>query len=149
MFRMLLARILYMWGSLHRNFGNKISYLPEHRAAVYRFSQAYDMDPNLRRARLDRGIVLYREMGHLEEAIADFDALLAEDPVYGPALLNRAMAAQQLGDYSGALADLEAYLKLPMEDEEYWDIATRTAALLRDISAELTSTVDEGEVSST
>ena len=126
-----------MWGSLHRNFGNKISYVPEHQAAVRRFSRAYQLDPGLRQARLDRGIILYRELGQTDEALADFDALLAEDPEYAPALLNRAMLAQECGRYAEALSDLEAYLTLPQEDREYWAVASRTADLLREIVSDL------------
>lgn len=137
MYRTILARFYYMWGSLHRNFGNRTSFVREHRSAVERFTQAYQWDPNMRKARLDRGILLYREMGLLDEAMEDFDALLEEDADYRPALLNRAMVHQERGRYAQALSDLEAYLNLPMEDEEYWQIASRTADLLRDIVDEL------------
>jgi tetratricopeptide (TPR) repeat protein len=128
-----------MWGSLHRNFGNKSSFRREHRSAIKRFTQAYEADPTLREARLDRGIILYRELGLHDEAMADFDALLNEDPHYGPALLNRAMAAQECGLYPQALADLNTYLTLPVEDEEYRRVAERTASLLREIVDELPS----------
>jgi tetratricopeptide (TPR) repeat protein len=147
MYRYLLARIYYMWGSLHRNFGNRSSFRREHRAAIKRFTQAYEKDPSLREARLDRGILLYREMGLHNEAMADFDALLSEDPHYGPALLNRAMVAQENGRYPQALADLEAYLTLPAGDDEYRRMAERTADVLREIVVELpeTTTGDELE----
>jgi tetratricopeptide (TPR) repeat protein len=137
MTRYLLARVYYMWGSLHRNFGNRNSFTREHLAAIKRFTQAYDADPTLREARLDRGIILYRELGRHDEAMADFDALLAEDPNYGPALLNRAMAAQEMARYPQALADLETYLSLPAEDSDYRDLANRTVQLLREIVADL------------
>ncbi|HSG17414.1 MAG TPA: tetratricopeptide repeat protein [Anaerolineae bacterium] len=137
MYRYLLARIYYMWGSLHRNFGNRSSFRREHRAAIKRFTQAYETDPSLREARLDRGILLYREMGLLDEAMADFDALLSDDPHYGPALLNRAMVAQESGRYPQALADLETYLALPSGDDEYRAMAERTTHVLREIVAEL------------
>jgi tetratricopeptide (TPR) repeat protein len=126
-----------MWGSLHRNFGNRSSYLPEHEAAVRRFSRAYELDPNLREARLDRGIILFREMSRLDEALADFNALLADDPNYGPALLNRAMLVQERGLYRQALADLETFLTLPDEDAEYTQVARRTVILLRELVAEI------------
>ncbi|MFN2187747.1 MAG: tetratricopeptide repeat protein [Candidatus Promineifilaceae bacterium] len=135
----ILARFYYMWGSLHRNFGNRSSFVREHRSAVQRFTQAYHADPNLRKARLDRGILYYREMGMLDEALEDFDALLEIDPDYSPALLNRAMVYQEQGRYADALVDLEAYLALPMEDEEYHQIASRTATLLQEIVDELES----------
>ena len=137
MLRIIWARILYMWGSLHRNFGNRSNFRREHHHAVRRFSQAYELDPGLREARLDRGIILYRELGLIDEAKADFDALLEDDPAYGPALLNRAMIAQERGHYRLSLADLDAYLALPKEDDEYWRIADRTASLLRELVADL------------
>lgn len=137
MIRFALARIFYMWGSLHRNFGNKSSFAREHRSAIKRFGQAYNLDPNFRKARLDRAILLYREMGLYEEAMEDLDALLTEDPAFEPALLNRAMIEQEMGLYSSALADLEAYLALPVEDEEYRRIAIRTADLLREVVGEM------------
>ena len=137
LFRLLLARGLYMWGSLHRNFGNRSNFQREHRSAVHRFSQAYRLDPTLRRARLDRAVLLYREMGRPDEALADFDALLAEDPEYGPALLNRAMISQERGRYASALSDLEAFLDLPEQDKEYRLIAERTAVVLREIVDDL------------
>lgn len=126
-----------MWGSLHRNFGNRNNFEREHLSAIKRFTQAYETDPSLREARLDRGIILYRELGRFDEAMADFDALLAEDPSYGPALLNRAMAAQEQALYTQALADLETYLALPARDNEYRRLAERTANLLREIVAEM------------
>lgn len=137
MFRLLMARIYYMWGSLHRNFGNQNSFLREHEAAVRRFTQAYDLDPNLRQARLDRGIIYFRELGRLEDALADFDALLEEDPSYGPALLNRSMVRQEQGLYRQALTDLEIFLTLPDEDPEYIAVAQRTAVLLQELITEI------------
>lgn len=137
MWRQFWARVYYMWGSLHRNFGNKSSFRREHRNAIRRFSRAYELDPTFRRARLDRAIILYREMGLYDEAEADLNALLAEDPAYGLALLNRAVLAQEKGDYSAALNDFHGYLALPDQDEEYRRIATRTVDLLNEIIAEL------------
>jgi tetratricopeptide (TPR) repeat protein len=135
--RFLLARIYYMWGSLHRNFGNQTSFLREHRSAVRRFTRAYELDPNLRQARLDRGIIYFREMGNYQAALADFDALLAEDANFGPALLNRAMVYQERGLYQQSLTDLEQFLSLTDEDPEYTAVASRTAELLRELVAEL------------
>jgi tetratricopeptide (TPR) repeat protein len=137
MLRFLWARVNYMWGSLHRHFGNQSSLLREHRHAVRRFSRAIELDPGYREARLSRGVLFYREMGRPEEAMADFNALLADDPDYGPALLNRAMLAQEHGRYGAALLDLEHYLRLPGEDEGYRRIALRTADLLREVIAEV------------
>ncbi len=137
MWRLDLARIYYMWGSLHRNFGNRRSYRSEHLQTVRRFTQAYELDPGLREARLDRGILYFRELGLLDEAKEDFDALLQADPIYGPALLNRSMLLQEQGKYAQALTDLDAYLSLSGEDEEYVRMAKRTAVVLREIVSDL------------
>jgi tetratricopeptide (TPR) repeat protein len=133
--RFIWSWLLYTWGGLHRLFGNQNSMKSEHERAVHYFSRAYAVDPRFRNARLQRGILLGRELGRHDEALADFGALLADDPDYGPALLNRALVLQELGRYREALADLDAYLNLP-DKEEHWDHANRIAALLRDIVAE-------------
>jgi tetratricopeptide (TPR) repeat protein len=132
-FRLLFARFAYIWGSLHRQFGNKSSFAREHELALHFFNVACRWDPNLYPAQLDRGILLWREMGRLDEAIADFDNLLEKAPDYPLALLNRAMASEAAGRYAAALADLEAYLALNPEDDDYRLIATRTAVLLRQL----------------
>jgi tetratricopeptide (TPR) repeat protein len=131
MFRYIWAHFVYTWGGLHRYFGLKNNVRSEHEAAVRYFNRAYHIDKNFRRARLERSILLWRELGRLDEAIAEFDALLSEDPHYSPALLNRALAAQEGGRYESALADLEAYLRLP--PDEYHREAARMATLLREI----------------
>lgn len=131
--RRLAARIIHMRGSLHRNFGNTSSFSREHRAAFYCFSRAYELDPAFRKARLDRAVLLWRELGEVEGALLDFDAMLAEDPQDQPALLNRAMALQEQGRYRDALTDLEIYLQLPPENAEYTAAAARSAELLRSI----------------
>lgn len=133
-----------MWGSLHRNFGNKSSFAREHQSAAKRFGQAYQMDPNFRKARLDRAILLYREMALYQEAMIEFDALLTEDPTYDEALLNRAMLAQEMGLYESALRDLDSYLALPTDDEEYRRIASRTADLLREVVDEMEENAKSG-----
>jgi tetratricopeptide (TPR) repeat protein len=138
-FRLLLARLFYLWGSLHRHFGNKSSFRREHDLALRCLDRAIRFDPYLYPARLDRAILLWREMGRVEEALLELNALLAAEPDYGPALLNRALAAQAAGHYGAALADLERYLELPATaaaDADYHAIAGRTALLLRELVAE-------------
>ena len=134
MLRFVRAWLIYTWGGLHRYFGNQNKMRSEHEAAVRYFTRAYKIDPTWRQARLERGILLYRELQRLDEALVDFDALLADDPAYGPALFNRAMLAQEAGRYQDALDDLEAYLRLP--GEEYQAEATRIATFLRQLIEE-------------
>jgi tetratricopeptide (TPR) repeat protein len=59
-----------------------------------------------RQARLARAVLYFRELGRPQEALADLNALLAADPAYAEALLNRAMLAQENGRYQDALDDL-------------------------------------------
>lgn len=131
MLRFLWAYLVYTWGGLHRYFGNKNAMRNEHEAAVRYFSKAYDIDPTFQRVRLERGVLLFRELGRIEEAQADFDALLAEDPEYAPALFNRALLAQQNGRYQDALRDLEAYNTL--NPTEYQKETAHLIRLLRDL----------------
>ncbi|MCP4427029.1 MAG: hypothetical protein GY803_21270 [Chloroflexi bacterium] len=135
MLRFIRAYLVYTWGGLHRYFGNKNSLRREHETAVRYFTRAYEIDPTFHRVRLERATLLWRELGRSEEALADFDALLAENPAYGAALFGRALITQEYGRYQDALDDLDAYLALP-DPEPYWDEARRTAALLQELLAE-------------
>lgn len=126
------AYLLYTWGGLHRYFGNQNNEQQEYERAIHYFTRAYRTDPTMRQARLSRGILLWRELDRIDEAIADFDGLLAEDDTYRPALLNRALAYQQAGRYQQALNDLEEYLQLP-PDEDYRDLAVRMHRLLQEM----------------
>lgn len=117
MLRFLWAYLVYTWGGLHRYFGNQNAMRSEHEAAVRYFTKAYEIDPSFLRVRLERGVLLFRELGRMDEALADFNALVEEDPIYAaPALFNRAMLAQQNGRYQDALHDLEAYMALSPRD---------------------------------
>ena len=130
--RFLWAWLLYTWGGLHRYFGIQNSIAGEFERAVHYFGRAYQVDPTFRAARLHRGILLGRELGRIDEAIADFDALLAEDPIYSLALFNRAMMWMENGRYPQALADMETYLAQSDPSDENWPDAQRIVRLLRE-----------------
>ncbi|MCB8977175.1 MAG: tetratricopeptide repeat protein [Ardenticatenaceae bacterium] len=130
--RFLWAWLLYTWGGLHRYFGIQNSIAGEFERAVHYFGRAYQVDPTFRAARLHRGILLGRELGRIDEAIADFDALLAEDPTYSLALFNRAMMWMENGRYPQALADMETYLAQSDPSDENWNDAQRIVRLLRE-----------------
>jgi tetratricopeptide (TPR) repeat protein len=132
MLRFMYAWLVYTWGGLHRYFGNQNSMRSEHERAVHYFSRAYEIDPDFRQARLARAILYFRELGRPQEALADFNALLAADPTYAEALLNRAMLAQEHGRYQDALDDLQAYLQLAPDQHliEVQRMATTLQALL-------------------
>jgi len=132
MVKFLWAWMLYTWGGLHRYFGNKNSMSREHAHAARYFARAYKVDPTFREARLQRAILLGRELGRLDEALAEFDALLADDAKYKAALLNRGLLLQGNGRFQEALVDIETYLQLP-EPDSFQEEAIRIAALLREI----------------
>jgi len=131
--RFLWAWLLYTWGGLHRYFGIQNSMAREHERAVHYFGRAYKVDPTFRAARLHRGILLGRELGRIDEAIADFDALLEEDPTYSLALFNRGIMWMENGRYPQALKDMETYLQQSDPSDENWPDAQRIVTLLRDI----------------
>lgn len=136
MIRFLWAWLLYTWGGLHRYFGNQSSIRSEHQAAVRYFTKAHEIDPTFRRALLERGVLLWRELGQPDQALADFNRLLEDDPQFAPALMNRGMVAQNAGRYREALADFEAFLELPGSEIEMYRLEVqRTIALLREMVA--------------
>ena len=134
MLRFLWAYLVYTWGGLHRYFGNQNAMRSEHEAAVRYFTKAYEIDPTFLRVRLERGVLLFRELGRPEEALADFDALVGEDPFYAaPALFNRALLAQQDGRYPDAIHDLETFLALA--PRQYLQEANHLLVVLRTLVA--------------
>ncbi|MBP8000356.1 MAG: tetratricopeptide repeat protein [Chloroflexi bacterium] len=137
MLRFFFAYLIYYYGGMHRFIGNRFNYREAHRRAVRFFSLAYRIDKSYRKARLDRGVLYWRELGKMKEALADFDALLRDDPTYTQALFNRAMAYQDCGRYPDAVRDLENFLTLasPSEDD-YYLAAQRSILLLKSLLAE-------------
>lgn len=135
MIRFIWAYLLYTWGGLHRYFGNQNLMRSEHETAVSYFTRALQTDPTFRQARLARGVLLWRELGRFDEAMTDFDALLANNPHDAPALLNRALVRQQNGRFRLALTDLETYLSLSHDDPHRTE-AQRIANLLRELIAD-------------
>ena len=133
--RFVWAWLLYTWGGLHRYFGIQNSMAREFERAVHYFGRAYAVDPTFRVARLHRGILLGRELGRVDEAIADFDALLNEDPTYVLALFNRGMMWMENGRYPQALADMETYLTQADPSDENWPDAQRIVRLLQDLDS--------------
>lgn len=129
MLRFLWAYLIYTWGGLHRLFGNRNSMRSEHEAAVRYFTKAYKIDPTFHRVRLERGILLFRELGQFDEALVDFNFLLDEESDYSNlALFNRALLHQQNSQFTEALADLDAFLEQP--EEAYYTEAFRMHEVL-------------------
>lgn len=131
MFRTIWSYLVYTWGGLHRLFGIQNSVRREFERAVHYFTRAYEIDPSFQRPRLERGVLLWRELRRFDEALADFDALLQEDPTYAAALFNRAMVYQEIGRFPAACQDLQTYLSLP--NAPYQDEARRMLTLLQEL----------------
>ena len=130
MLRFLWAYLVYTWGGLHRLFGNRSSIRSEHEAAVRYFTKAYEIDPTFQRVRLERGILLFRELGRYDEALADFNFLLEAESDYSDlALLNRALLHQQNAQFEAALTDFNAFLERPHND--YYAEAVRMRDMLQ------------------
>lgn len=136
MLKFLWSWALYTWGGLHRYFGIANTMPSEYERAIHYFSRAYEVDPTFTAARLQRGVLLSRELGRHEEALADFDAILAELPNEPAALLNRGLALQAHGRFHEALVDLEAYLSLPQQ-EQHFEETQRLVQTLRALTQEL------------
>ena len=134
--RVIYSYLLYTWGGLHRYFGNQNVLSGEFERAVHYFGRAYELNPQFTYARLQRAILLGRELQQYEAALAEFDALLTEEPENGAALVNKALVLQVNGRYQEALNSLETYLQLP-DENEYRMEANRIAEQLRAIIAEL------------
>lgn len=133
MFRTIWAYLVYTWGGLHRYFGNSNHVRSEHETAVHYFAHATLIKPDFRQARLARGILLSRELERHDEALAEFNWLLAENAADGEVKLNRAMLYQQIGNFEAALVDFEAYAA---QGGVHVDEVERTAVILRELLAE-------------
>ena len=131
MLRFIHAWLIYTWGGLHRYFGNQNNLPREHERAIHYFARAYEIDPTFRQAQLARATLLWRELKRVDEALDILNTLLTQDPTYGQALFNRAMAHQANTQYQAALNDLETYLQLPPTANSYHDEATRMAIAIR------------------
>ncbi len=135
MFRLIWSYLIYTWGGLHRYFGIQNGMKNEFERAVHYFSRAYEIDSSFKRARRERGILLWRELRRFDEALQDFNALLQEDPADAEALFNRAMTHQEIGRSQAALDDFAAYLLLPAAQNR--DEARRMMALIQSLLAEM------------
>ena len=132
MLRFIWVYLIYTWGGLHRYFGNQNHMRSEHELAVHYFGKALAVAPDFQQARLARGVLLGRELGRFDEALADFNHILRDDPESGEALLNRGLVLQQNGRFADALTDLEAYITLP-NTKTYREEAQRIVRVLREM----------------
>lgn len=133
MWKFIYSWMLYTWGGLHRYFGNQNVIRHEFERAVHYFSRAYEVDPTFVNARLQRAVLLSRELGQHEAALVDLNGVLDVEPDNQEALFNRAMTYQTMGQYVEALTDFERFLTRSQPGDGYADEARRITAVLRDI----------------
>lgn len=79
----------------------------EWQAAVDRFSEAIQADPDRIDAYIGRGMA-WRRLDELDNAYADFNTALKRDPANATALQFRGEVRFYMGDTEGAVEDLEA-----------------------------------------
>jgi len=72
--------------------------------AIYDYTKAIDLDPNLGRAYNNRGVA-YAQEGSMERAIADFTMAIADNLHDAEAYNNRGQAYVQQGNLPHAIAD--------------------------------------------
>ena len=143
--RWLRTRLAYQQGLLQRFWGHRTLRRVHYEAAVRSFSQALTLRSDFINARLDRGLVYWRELQEYQLAIADFSQVLRLDPGRIEALFFRSMAYQNLGDYASALADLRVALARG-EGADWHHDAYRQLAALEPILDELKAGLGAGEV---
>ena len=131
MLRYLLSVFVFAFGGLLRMIGISTGAKRMLHGAIRLFGWAAALSTKQREARLALATLRYRELGQLELALADLDALLLEDASYAAARLNRVLVLQELGRYAEALADADHYVNSPYADDEYLDLMIRTAVHLR------------------
>jgi tetratricopeptide (TPR) repeat protein len=119
----------YMWSArVHRHFGIVSCNLDEYASAVSDYSRVLDANPGFAEAYLERGILLWRELGQARQAIVDFTVALRLRPGWPAALFFRGLAHQGASNYSAAIHDLSTYLE--SEDLSWREDAVRQLSLL-------------------
>ncbi len=102
----------YWIGIICHYWGNAYGARSAYETAVRWYRRALELNGSLTQARLDRGVIHWRELDAPQVAVDEFSYLLALNAGNEAARFNRAVAYQQLGDYVHALADFRAYLEI-------------------------------------
>ncbi len=129
----LKGQLLFTWGGLHRYFGNANGVRREYERAIHYFDRAYQANPAFHQALLASATLRYRELGHVDGAIASLSGLLQQSPEHGGARFLRALAYQEAGRYQEALDDLRAFLAQSQPGDQQYDSAERLTRLLADL----------------
>ncbi len=102
----------YQQGLMLRFWGHRMVRRDLYRASAAAFTRALLARPDLIEAYLARGLIYWRELQDMEQAIADFTEVLRLQPHRSEALFFRGMAHQADADYQAAADDLRAALLL-------------------------------------
>lgn len=121
---------LYTWlARVHRHFGIVYGTREHYVRAVSDYSRALAINPRSAETYLERGIILWRELGQAGQAIKDFTVALNLRPAWPVPLFFRALAHQETSDYAAAIHDLSSYLE--SGDRSWREDATRQLFLIR------------------
>jgi tetratricopeptide (TPR) repeat protein len=135
--------LFYMWiARTHRHFGIIYASQDEYESAVSDYSRALDIYPGFAQAYLERGILMWRELGQMSRAVGDFTVALRLRPGWPEALFFRGLAHQGMSNYHEAVRDLSDYLA--SRDSSWREDAVRQLSLMRPICDEAAETQHPG-----
>jgi serine/threonine protein kinase len=112
----------------HHNLGLSLNRLGKYEAAEQAFSEVCRLDPEMRRALLDRGLSRMHDPQKLEAAEADFTSCLEDESTATNALWLRSKVRWQMGKPFGALIDHAEAMKREPNNE--WGYSVRAFARL-------------------
>lgn len=121
MIRKFLAYWLYNWAIIQRYRGLRRQKRKRFEAAERYFTRALKLNENHIRARVNRGLVRWRELDDWAGAIKDFTTLLEQQPDYHLARFYRGMAFHRGGNYQAAAQDLYDFIRLAPKSRWAYD----------------------------
>jgi tetratricopeptide (TPR) repeat protein len=111
MMRQLRTFFQFHWANMRRFVGLRTHDRRHFLAAEHHFTQALALNGNHQQARINRGVLRWRELDNWAGAIADFTTLLVQYPHHYLPLFYRSMAFCRAGDYHAAVRDLDAFIR--------------------------------------
>ncbi len=107
-----VAYCLYHWAVIQRYRGLRRRKRQRFEAADRYFTRALKLNQRYLKARVNRGLVRWRELDDWAGAIDDFTQVLSQHPDYHIARFYRGMAFHRTGDYRAAAQDLHDFIRL-------------------------------------
>jgi len=130
-----LRAVIHIWSArTHRHYGIVYADRQEFQDAIEEYGRAIAINPALRRAYLERGILFWREMNQPRRAISDLTAALELAPGWPEALFCRGLAYAAAGEYPPAISDLSDYVGT--NDRAWRASAESQLMLLRSMTGE-------------